>query len=404
MRQKKTEKIFYSILVVFFICLAFLSFVLITRLAFILHSKAVIERIDVGSGFVMQEVKGDGDSGLKGLKNKILSSYLNLLFPGSANLPGKINHPVVQLEKPKNNLAYSKPPDTFIRHATMIFTPHIMYAPVPGSKNFYSPHNLQQFRYNKDLKKKKQDEIRIFLTGGSTAWGCMAPDEKSTIASFLEKRLNESLDKRFFYRVINAAAGGWQTTDERIWIFNRITEFEPDMVISYSGYNDVFNVYLRKYNILNDLHNEGSYIFWGFKEYETYNRGPEMSAIMKYFPPLFYEEADFPRKTVKNVEIISSYLRYIDCPYVFVFQPVNRLGNSKDTLYLYDGLAKAISSVSKKAGFIFLNHIHMFDGKEHLFLDACHFGDIGNKIIADRLFKELQPKIAEIIKKRLKNT
>jgi len=358
----------------------------------------------VGSGFVMQEANThiNGDSKIKRLKDTILTSYLNFLFPGISNLPGKINHPIVQKEKPKNKLAYSNPPDLFIRHASMIFTPYVMYAPAPNSKYFYSPHNIQQFRYHEDLEKKKINEIRIFITGGSTAWGCLAPNEKSTIAAFLEKILNDNLDKRFFYRVINAAGGGWQTTDERIWIFNRITEFEPDMVISYSGYNDIFNVYLRKYNIFNDLHNDGSYIFWGFKEYENFNRGHNMSAIMKYFPPLFYEDNDFPRKTIKNIEIISLYLKYIDCPYVFVFQPVNHLGNAKNSLYLYDELAKNINIISRRTDFIFLNHIHLFDGREHLFLDTCHFGDIGNKIIAESLFDELKPKLNDIIKKRLK--
>lgn len=37
-----------------------------------------------------------------------------------------------------------------------------------------------------------------------------------------------------------------------------------------------------------------------------------------------------------------------------------------------------------------------------LFLDTCHFGDIGNKIIAESLFDELKPKFNDIIKKRLK--
>ncbi|GEM_PF-2121632 len=403
MENKKVEKIFYTILITFFICLLFVSFVLITRLAFVFYNKAAIERIDVGSGFLIKEVQKprEGEHFFIKFKNKIIEVYLNLLIPGITRLPSKINHPEIQKETPQNKSAYKEKTDEFIRHATMIFTPYVMYAPAPNTKNFYSPHNTQQFRYPEDLGKKKPDEIRIFITGGSTAWGCLAPNEKSTIAAFFEQKLNKSFDKRFTYRVINAAAGGWQTTDERIWIFNRITEFEPDMVISYSGYNDVYNVYLRKYNLFNDLHNEGSYIFWGFKEYESYNRGTKMSDIMRYFPPVFYEETDFPRKTVKNVEIIALYLGYINCPYVFVFQPVNRLKNARETLPLYNELAKSLYESSKKAGFIFLNHINMFDGKEELFLDACHFGDIGNEMIADRLYNELTPKLNEIIKKRL---
>ena len=50
--------------------------------------------------------------------------------------------------------------------------------------------------------------------------------------------------------------------------------------------------------------------------------------------------------------------------------------------------------------FTFINHLRLFKGREQLFVDICHFGDIGNQIIAEDLLRELKPMISEIAAKR----
>ncbi|MCB9247372.1 MAG: hypothetical protein H6613_01930 [Ignavibacteriales bacterium] len=72
----------------------------------------------------------------------------------------------------------------------MMPDPFATFSLLPG--RYYSAVNsIQQFRYKEILGKKKKGEFRIFITGGSTAWGALAPNNESTIGGFLEKILNE---------------------------------------------------------------------------------------------------------------------------------------------------------------------------------------------------------------------
>ncbi|MCB0353166.1 MAG: hypothetical protein KDD64_06555, partial [Bdellovibrionales bacterium] len=117
-------------------------------------------------------------------------------------------------------------------------TPFVGTAPRPG-RDRNATINIQQFRYPEDLEKTKPaNEFRIFLTGGSTAYGAGASSMEKTIAGFLEQLFLEwKTEKRV--RVITAANTGWSSTHERNWIINHIMRFQPDVVLSLTGFNDV---------------------------------------------------------------------------------------------------------------------------------------------------------------------
>jgi lysophospholipase L1-like esterase len=334
---------------------------------------------------------------------KIADTYSQLLFPSIKKIPRIIPHPIVQLEKPNCVSPYYRPTtQEYVRHECMVYTPYVNYAPAPGNIGG-AFHNRQQFRYPEDLNKKLSNEIRIFITGGSAAWGCLAPNDESTIPSFLEKELKKYKHKNFFFRVINAACGGYHTTDERIWIFNRITEYEPDIIISYSGYNDIYNVYRVHHDLFSSLHNESSYYYWVIREYEHYNNRDFVLNHTPDFAKLLYNKEDFPRKTLKNIQIIASYLNTIGIEYIFILQPI-RSDNPKEVLEMAEILEKTLKEKSKTSPpFIFLSYKDLFRKKEEYFIDLCHLGDIGNQIIAQRLVKDLEPVILEVIRKREKS-
>ena len=50
--------------------------------------------------------------------------------------------------------------------------------------------------------------------------------------------------------------------------------------------------------------------------------------------------------------------------------------------------------------FAFFDHSELLDGREGLFLDEVHLGDVGNRIIADMLLRQIDPIINEIVAKR----
>jgi len=131
--------------------------------------------------------------------------------------------------------------------------------------------NEQGFRDREPVSPTKpQDEIRIFLLGGSTAFGYGSPNNSSTIAAQLETRLQQRLQqqqaspqiyqpdllpydkverqkylakpakiKSGNYRIINAAVPGYASGNELAQTALQILKYKPDLIIVLNGYQDL---------------------------------------------------------------------------------------------------------------------------------------------------------------------
>ncbi|MGQ4649292.1 hypothetical protein [Lyngbya aestuarii] len=117
---------------------------------------------------------------------------------------------------------------------------------------------------------KPNNEIRIFLLGGSAAFGQGSQSNQATIASFLENRLNKRVAQQrrspekyrpatlpFYkpdlakalalpprildgeYRVINAAVPGYSSGNELAQLTLQIMPYSPDAVVVMDGYTDL---------------------------------------------------------------------------------------------------------------------------------------------------------------------
>jgi hypothetical protein len=88
---------------------------------------------------------------------------------------------------------------------------------------------------------KPPGAYRVFITGGSTAFGSGAESDADTIAGRLEALLNTESAPRtgLGYEAVTVAVPAWSTTHERIMIENRIADLGPDRIIMFSGFNDV---------------------------------------------------------------------------------------------------------------------------------------------------------------------
>ena len=92
---------------------------------------------------------------------------------------------------------------------------------------------------DKPLLPRKDNEYRILILGGSTAWGMGASSNEKTVASTLESQLNSS-SRNYSYRVMNGAYPGWQSRQELIALMEFYAEFDPDLIIAVTGWNDMF--------------------------------------------------------------------------------------------------------------------------------------------------------------------
>jgi GDSL-like Lipase/Acylhydrolase family len=126
------------------------------------------------------------------------------------------------------------------------YDPYRIHRLTPGHKRDGVEHNAQGFRRSKEVSKAKPaGTYRIFLMGGSTAYGLFAGGifpaytiaNDETIDHYLELVLNQSdLGQRF--EVINAAVSGYSTHHHLIYLNQELFDYSPDMVIFLDGHND----------------------------------------------------------------------------------------------------------------------------------------------------------------------
>lgn len=149
--------------------------------------------------------------------------------------------------------------------------PAVGYGLIGNQKSSVWQINEQGFRDTQPVPlTKPKNEIRIFLLGGSTAFGQWNEGNQATLASLLEARLNErvaqqkrspekyrpatlpyfktELDKVMMlplrmregqYRVINAAVPGYVAGNTLAQLALNVLPYSPDAIVVLDGYADL---------------------------------------------------------------------------------------------------------------------------------------------------------------------
>lgn len=150
-------------------------------------------------------------------------------------------------------------------------SPIVGYRLVGNQKNNFWQINEQGFRSDQPIHiEKPKDEVRIFILGGSTAFGQLSSNNQKTIATQLETRFNQQvaaqksapnkfrpdvlpyyadeLDKALAlpprirenrYRVVNAAVPGYISSNELSQLATEILPYKPDFIVLLNGYSDL---------------------------------------------------------------------------------------------------------------------------------------------------------------------
>lgn len=286
-------------------------------------------------------------------------------------------------------------------------TPFVGSAPAPG-RHHNATINALQFRSDNDVEvPKPANRFRIFLTGGSTVYGSGAPDQERTIAVYLERRLNEALSPITGreYEVFSAANPGWATTQERILIENRLSALEPDLLIAFSGNNDVhWGFYGRDVMWFRSQADE--LFFDLIRQVYTLRKLPEIPEIVRVV------DGQIPaprvaRQLVKNVRLGAFALSSEGADYVFMLQPTlavtqKKLSKREESIVktkrvdyfraCYDEIDRALETIEAD-NFSYVDFSSVFDAmgeEDELFIDSYHFGDRGNEIIAAEIFQKIR--------------
>lgn len=120
-------------------------------------------------------------------------------------------------------------------------------------------HNAQGFRRDSDVSvEKPPNTIRIFLLGGSAAYGDVGGypeidrhhshlENDQLIDYYLEKKLNAAFPSKH-WEVINAATMQFRFHQELALIESVLLRYHPDYLVMMDGYNDVIGLSLAPPN------------------------------------------------------------------------------------------------------------------------------------------------------------
>jgi lysophospholipase L1-like esterase len=87
------------------------------------------------------------------------------------------------------------------------------------------------------LAPRQPGEVRILVLGGSTSWGVGASSNDATVRGVMQRLLNARGGTR--YRVMSGAFLGYTSRQEMTVLTGLRDEFDPDIVVSLTGFNDV---------------------------------------------------------------------------------------------------------------------------------------------------------------------
>lgn len=272
--------------------------------------------------------------------------------------------------------------------------------------------NSYGFRGPEISKEKPNDLYRIFVVGGSTAFGYGATSDETTIPGFLQKNFDEyGLD--FHVEVINAGTEAAYSTEEAYYIKNILLQFKPNLIITYSGWNDASDVSVRE-NI------NTSVVFFDIRQ------------LLFYRTPFFIYERiiGYPDREVTFSNLNEDFIpnrvnlwknnwldicklsKEKDFKMVIAVQPI--LGTGDKIFSSHESSVLANQPIESNIVITGLNEFakvlnelesecyatadlrNVFDGiSEPVYYDIGHMSDFGNKIVAQKLFELILPIVVE---------
>jgi hypothetical protein len=331
--------------------------------------------------------------------------------------------------------------------------------PTPGYDNAKGiHHNAQGFRRDQDTPKQKPaNTYRIFLMGGSTAYGLQSLSKygqekysvirnNETIDHYLEEYLRTRVSGKAV-EVINAAITSHFSHHHLIYINQTILKYHPDMIIFIDGFNDYF-AYEKGFDQFRDYaYQERAHLYmaeptveaWvGYTGWWLFRKSHFVHLTAKTLRPIWLTFKSMGRvrahinvdealsnlaenaqaNFTKMVERNSLILRSEGVSPVFVLQPeivfnqskefsnMERLifeemsGQWQENFVEFKNKARPmvvdyLKQSTIRSGSVFFDLTDPFGGlSEDAYTDYCHLTPMGNKRLAEELGPRLLPLIA----------
>lgn len=308
----------------------------------------------------------------------------------------------------------------------IFFDLHISY--VEPNQHFDTINtNSHGFRGPEILKEKPENTFRIFVIGGSTAFGWGSTSDSTTIPGFLQKKFDDA-NLNFKVEVINAGVPGVDSYLETIYIKHELLDFQPDLFIIYTGRNDVRLNEIKRENyrfdkLEIDTKLEKSFfdeINYSFRKLTLYLKAPLV--IEQFVKDTFYGDLYSSTKLVLQDDlngIVSDWKKRwsIVCKVgqekgfdtLIVLQPFAGTSDgppeeekkyisgkvNQDILLAYPSFANGLDELNNYCTKT-SDLRNVFDGFPYsVYFDRAHLSDHGNQIMAEKIFDLALPLVLE---------
>ncbi len=280
--------------------------------------------------------------------------------------------------------------------------------------------NNEGFRGPDIIKEKNDDEIRIFILGGSLTYGVFSTSDETTYSGYLQKKFDE-YGKQYNIQVINGGVNAYDSSDIVNQIKSKLLEYKPDLFIIITG---------NAIDRTSEQDNEDVPFYYSisnqFAGLKLYYKSPEFFEFIKRVAlKNTYGDQGIPGEKV-NHELLEDKIklwkeRWRDvCDFsneknidvVIAIPPILGAGNKQLSEWELQNLEKlehsniASSYHLVKNGLMDLDEqcqntldlTNTFDDyKNTIYLDNQHVGDMGNMLVAEELFRFSLPIIDEKI-------
>jgi lysophospholipase L1-like esterase len=315
------------------------------------------------------------------------------------------------------------------RLSAMRFSGDLLYTPEPNSSGKGWSTDTHGFRNNGQLRLAPENdnartEIRIAVTGGSTAWGVGVTDDQ-TLPAVLQKLLADRCQSRKVV-VWNAAISAQTSGQERRRFETDVLPLKPDIHIAFTGFNDIYNSYTGLLPHQNrDYFEVGKHFgargvddfIPGLPKLEDYFLRTSYLASLAYFR-LTYDAARVAEainrraagtdvtidSSLRTARIFSNWAKDYRYEFFYVLQPSiystgKRLTTNEIAIRKSDeefgnfhswGYSRLKDALLRGGMVNFVNaDLAIADEEKDLFIDNVHFGDRGYSMLAEYMASSL---------------
>jgi len=288
--------------------------------------------------------------------------------------------------------------------------------------------NSHGFRGPEITIEKPDNVYRIFFVGGSTAFATLTSSDAKTIPGILETKFHENGIKEV--EIVNAGISNANSRSETYLIKNVILDFNPDMLIAYSGWNEGEHEWgwdneVDDQSTLANLRNsfETSLNSFYITKIKPYYKTPEKFQELfenKIDTRTWILDSDFNEKKSsvwqKRWQDICSIEDEKNFKTIITLQPILGTGNKSLTpveqetlekhfarqsiiLELFDNLATSLTELEKTCEKT-IDLRNVFDHTDKtVFHDRGHVSDYGNEIVAERIYQNILPIVLDDIRR-----